>query len=320
MRSARDPFTTILSGEIPEIIYRDALRHKGMKLLAPIIKTENLRHLYSEGTPFEYVAIDDICFEAEKGEFVGIIGHTGSGKSTFIQHLNGLLKPTAGRVLFGGRDIYESKAFTRDVRFKVGLVFQYPEYQLFEETVYQDIAFGPKNMKLSEEQIDIRVRGAANFVGLDEDLLGKSPFELSGGQKRRVAIAGVMAMQPDVLILDEPTAGLDPEGRESVLANIKRYHDAVNCTVLLVTHSMEEIARSVDRLVVFNRGRIAMNGTPSEIFRRGEELESMGLSVPQISLVARRLKELGLPIDPSVFTVEQVQSALLALRGGAADA
>ena len=291
-----------------------------MNHLAPIISTENLRHLYSEGTPFEHVAIDGINFSAEKGEIIGIIGHTGSGKSTFIQHLNGLLKPTSGRVLFNGEDIFSSKAVTREVRFKVGLVFQYPEYQLFEETVYKDIAFGPKNMKLDDEQVDIRVRGAAEFVGVDEELLEKSPFDLSGGQKRRVAIAGVMAMQPDVLILDEPTAGLDPSGRDSIITNIMRYHDATGCTIILVTHSMEEIARSVDRLVVFNKGRIMMDGVPSEVFEHDEELRRVGLSVPEVSLVAKRLRELGLPLDRSVYTVEQAKKALLAMRGGAAGA
>ena len=301
----------------PTNAFAAAKRNENM---APIISTENLRHLYSEGTPFEHVAIDDINFSAEKGEIIGIIGHTGSGKSTFIQHLNGLLKPSSGRVLFNGEDIFSSKSFTREVRFKVGLVFQYPEYQLFEETVYKDIAFGPKNMKLSEEQIDISVRGAAEFVGVDEELLNKSPFDLSGGQKRRVAIAGVMAMQPDVLILDEPTAGLDPSGRDSIITNIMRYHDATGCTIILVTHSMEEIARSVDRLVVFNKGHIMMDGAPSEVFEHDEELRSVGLSVPEVSLVAKRLRQLGLPIDRSVYTVEQAKKALLAVRGGAAGA
>lgn len=288
--------------------------------MAPVISTDKLCHLYSEGTPFEHVAIDNIDFSAEKGELIGIIGHTGSGKSTFIQHLNGLLKPTAGKVLFNGRDIYESKTFTREVRFHVGLVFQYPEYQLFEETVYKDIAFGPKNMKLPDEQVDIRVRGAADFVGVDPSLLDKSPFDLSGGQKRRVAIAGVMAMQPDVLILDEPTAGLDPAGRDSIITNIRRYHDATGCTIILVTHSMEEIARSVDRLVVFNRGHILMDGAPSEIFGREEELRAIGLSVPEVTMVAKRLREMGLPIDASVYTIAQAKDALMAMRGGAAGA
>ncbi len=288
--------------------------------MAPIISTENLRHLYSEGTPFEHVAIDNINFSAEKGDLIGIIGHTGSGKSTFIQHLNGLMRPTSGKVLFNGQDIFESKSVTREVRFHVGLVFQYPEYQLFEETVYKDIAFGPKNMKLSDDEIDIRVRGAADFVGVDPELLDKSPFDLSGGQKRRVAIAGVMAMQPDVLILDEPTAGLDPAGRDSIITNIRRYHDATGCTVILVTHSMEEIARSVNRLVVFNKGHILMDGSPADVFEHDEELRAVGLSVPEVSLVAKRLRELGLPIGNSVYTVAQAKKALLAMRGGAAGA
>lgn len=288
--------------------------------MAPIISTENLRHLYSEGTPFEHVAIDNINFSAEKGDLIGIIGHTGSGKSTFIQHLNGLLRPTSGRVLFNGQDIFESKSVTREVRFRVGLVFQYPEYQLFEETVYKDIAYGPKNMKLTDEEIDVRVRGAAEFVGVDAEMLEKSPFDLSGGQKRRVAIAGVMAMQPDVLILDEPTAGLDPAGRDSIITNIRRYHDATGCTVILVTHSMEEIARSVNRLVVFNKGRILMDGAPAEVFEHDEELRAVGLSVPEVTLVAKKLRELGLPIGNSIYTVAQAKEALLAMRGGAAGA
>ncbi len=288
--------------------------------MAPIIQTEDLTHVYSAGTPFERTAIEKIGFRAEKGELIGVIGHTGSGKSTFIQHLNGLLKPTAGKVLFNGQDIWQDKHTVREVRFRIGLVFQYPEYQLFEETVYKDIAFGPKNMKLSDEQVDISVRGAAEFVGVDEELLGKSPFDLSGGQKRRVAIAGVMAMQPDVLILDEPTAGLDPSGRDSIITNIMRYHDATGCTIILVTHSMEEIARSVDRLVVFNKGHIMMDGTPSEVFEHDEELRAVGLSVPEVSLVAKRLRQLGLPLDRSVYTVEQAKKAILAVRGGAAGA
>ncbi len=284
--------------------------------MAPIIKTEKLNHLYSAGTPFERLAIKDIDFEAEKGEFIGIIGHTGSGKSTFIQHLNGLLKPTSGRVLFNGTDIWESKASVRNVRFKVGLVFQYPEYQLFEETVYKDIAFGPKNMKLTEKEIDFRVREAADFVGIESEILDKSPFELSGGQKRRIAIAGVIAMRPDVLILDEPTAGLDPSGRDMVIGNIRSYHETMKSTVILVTHDMEEIARSVQRLVVFENGSVLMNGPPSEVFLQGEKLQEIGLSVPEITRVVMRLRELGLPLNPSIFTVEQALNALLKLKGG----
>lgn len=284
--------------------------------MEPIIKTEALSHRYSIGTPFERTAIEGISFEAERGEFIGIIGHTGSGKSTFIQHLNGLLKPSEGKVYYEGRDIWESKAATRDTRFNVGIVFQYPEYQLFEETVYKDIAFGPKNMKLSEAETDASVRRAAEFVGIGAELLERSPFDLSGGQKRRVAIAGVIAMEPKVLILDEPGAGLDPRGRESVIENIKRYHDATNATVIMVTHSMEEIATTVDRIVVFNHGHIAMNGTPREVFSRGEELEGMGLSVPEVTRIAKRLKELGLPVDTSVYTIDQLKEILIGLKGG----
>ena len=288
--------------------------------MTPIIKTEGLCHMYSVGTPFERTAIENVNFEAKHGEFIGVIGHTGSGKSTFIQHLNGLLKPSEGKVYYEGVDIWQSKITTRDTRFKVGIVFQYPEYQLFEETVYKDIAFGPRNMKLNEEEIDIRVREAAEFVGIDSSLLSKSPFELSGGQKRRVAIAGVIAMGPSVLILDEPGAGLDPRGRESIIENIKSYHKATNATVIMVTHSMEEIASNVDRIVVFNQGRLSMNGTPKEIFSRGDELVEMGLSVPEVTRVAKRLRELGLPVDTSVYKIEQLKDILLTLKGGKSNA
>ncbi len=277
----------------------------------PIIQTENLTHIYSQGTPFESTAIKEVNFSAYPGEFIGIIGHTGSGKSTFIQHLNGLLKPSSGKVLFNGRDIWENKETTRQVRFKVGVVFQYPEYQLFEETIYKDIAFGPKNMKLSESEIDERVREAVDFVEVPQAWLEKSPFDLSGGQKRRVAIAGVIAMRPEVLILDEPTAGLDPRGRDSIIGNIKNYQKATNSAVLLVTHSMEEIARSVNRLVVFNHGTIAMSGTPSEVFSNVDELEQIGLSVPEVTKVMMRLKELGMDIDSSVYTIQQAKRALI---------
>ena len=279
--------------------------------MEPILKTEQLCHVYSAGTPFEHVALDHVDFEAYPGEYLGIIGHTGSGKSTLIQHLNGLLKPTSGKVLLNGKDIWESKERTHQTRFQVGLVFQYPEYQLFEETVYKDIAFGPKNMKLSEAEIDRRVREAAAFVGLTEDMLEKSPFDLSGGQKRRVAIAGVIAMEPTVLILDEPTAGLDPEGAESILENIHTYHEAKNATIILVSHSMEEVARSVDRIVVVNDATIPLQGTPREVFAHGAELEAMGLGVPQVTRVFQRLKAMGLDIDPSVYTMEQAKAAVL---------
>ena len=284
--------------------------------MIPILRTEGLCHKYSVGTPFERTAIKDVSFEAKHGEFIGVIGHTGSGKSTFIQHLNGLLKPSAGKVYYEGTDIWETKETTRDTRFKVGIVFQYPEYQLFEETVYKDIAFGPRNMKLADEEVDVRVREAAEFVGIDTSLMEKSPFELSGGQKRRVAIAGVIAMGPSVLILDEPGAGLDPRGRESIIENIKSYHEATNATVIMVTHSMEEIASTVDRIVVFNQGRLTMGGTPKEIFSHGQELMDMGLSVPEVTLIAKRLKELGLPIDTSVYKIEQLKEILLSLKGG----
>jgi len=245
-----------------------------------------------------------------------MIGHTGSGKSTLIQHLNGLLKPTSGEILLNGKNIWSDKQYTRQARFQVGLVFQYPEYQLFEETVYKDIAFGPKNMGLSKEEIDRRVHQAAGFVGIPEEHLEKSPFELSGGQKRRVAIAGVIAMEPQVLILDEPTAGLDPAGREGILANIRDYQKSQQATVIMVSHSMEEIASNVDRLIVMNHGTVAMSGTPREVFAHGEELIAMGLDVPQITRVFLKLRDLGLPVDPSVYTVEQAKEALLALKGG----
>ncbi|MCF2660647.1 energy-coupling factor transporter ATPase [Pseudoflavonifractor phocaeensis] len=282
-----------------------------------IIETKQLSHIYSAGTPFERGALVDVDFTAYKGEYLGIIGHTGSGKSTLIQHLNGLLKPTSGQVLFQGQDIWSDPKLTRFTRFQVGLVFQYPEYQLFEETVYNDIAFGPKNMGLDEKEIDRRVREAAYFVGLRDDQLDKSPFELSGGQKRRVAIAGVIAMEPKVLILDEPTAGLDPVGVESILGNIRDYHQVHNATIILVSHSMEEVARTVDRLVVVNDGRIPFHGTPREVFQHGGELERMGLGVPQMTRVFHRLRNMGVDIDPSVYTIDQAKEAILRkLRSG----
>lgn len=282
-----------------------------MKPLEPIIETQKLTHIYSAGTPFQHAALEEVDFRAYPGEYLGIIGHTGSGKSTLIQHLNGLLKPTSGKVLVEGRDIWESKEATRRARFRVGLVFQYPEYQLFEETVYKDIAFGPKNMGLGEEEIDRRVREAARFVGLTDAQLEASPFELSGGQKRRVAIAGVIAMEPAVLILDEPTAGLDPVGVEQILGNIRDYHREKNATIIIVSHSMEEMARTVDRLVVVNDGRIPFEGTPREVFTHGEALEAMGLGIPRMTRVFHRLRELGADVDPSVYTVDQAKEAIL---------
>ena len=276
-----------------------------------IIETKHLTHTYSAGTPFERSALLDVDFSTYKGEYLGIIGHTGSGKSTLIQHLNGLLKPTSGQVLFQGEDIWSDPKRTRMTRFQVGLVFQYPEYQLFEETVYKDIAFGPTNMGLDEKEIDRRVRSAAYFVGLRDDQLDKSPFELSGGQKRRVAIAGVIAMEPRVLILDEPTAGLDPVGVESILGNIRDYHQSNNATIILVSHSMEEVARTVDRLVVVNDGRIPFQGPPREVFRHGAELERMGLGVPQMTRVFSRLRAMGVDIDASVYTIPQAKETIL---------
>ena len=276
-----------------------------------ILETKKLSHIYSAGTPFERGALADVDFAAYPGEYLGIIGHTGSGKSTLIQHLNGLLKPTSGQVLFQGTDIWTDLKTTRRTRFQVGLVFQYPEYQLFEETVYKDISFGPKNMGLDEKEVDRRVRSAAYFVGLRDDQLNQSPFELSGGQKRRVAIAGVIAMEPKVLILDEPTAGLDPVGTESILSNIRAYHKAQNATIIMVSHSMEEMARTVDRLVVVNDGKIALEGAPSQVFQHGQELEDMGLGIPQMTRGFNRLKARGVDVGSSVYTVEQAKRAIL---------
>lgn len=286
------------------------------RILTPILETKNLTHTYSEGTPFQSDALQSVNLSIYRGEFIGIIGHTGSGKSTLIQHLNGLLKPTSGEILLDGTNIWSDKKFTRQTRFRVGLVFQYPEYQLFEETVYKDIAFGPGNMGLSKDEIDARVRRAAGFVGIPDENLEKSPFELSGGQKRRVAIAGVIAMEPDVLILDEPTAGLDPVGREGILSNIRAYQASQNATVIMVSHSMEEIASNVDRLIVMNHGKVAMTGTPREVFSRAKELISIGLDIPQITQVFLRLRDMGLNVDTSVYTVEQAQESLMKLRGG----
>ncbi|MEI3089665.1 MAG: energy-coupling factor transporter ATPase [Oscillospiraceae bacterium] len=284
--------------------------------MTPILEIQNLSHVYSADTPFERAALRDVSLSIQRGEFVGLIGHTGSGKSTLIQHFNGLLKPTSGRVLFDGEDIWKDVKFTREIRFKVGLVFQYPEHQLFEETVYQDISFGPKNMGLSEEEIRARVERAAQFVGITDAELQKSPFDLSGGQKRRAAIAGVIAMEPDVLILDEPTAGLDPRGRESILQNIRDYQAAQHAAVVMVSHSMEEIASNVDRLLVMNHGQNVMNGTPAEVFSHAEELVEMGLAIPKMTQLFLALKRRGVPVDTSVFSVEQARQALRPLLKG----
>jgi energy-coupling factor transport system ATP-binding protein len=275
-----------------------------------LLVTEQLRHLYSADTPFATEALKSIDFSLERGMFAGLIGHTGSGKSTFIQHLNGLLKPTGGRVLLNGADIWGNGKVPASVRAKVGLVFQYPEYQLFEETVYKDIAFGPRNMKLPEREIDERVKEAAAFVGLTPGLLEKSPFALSGGEKRRAAIAGVLAMRPDALILDEPTAGLDPAGSEMILLNLRAYREATGCTLLLVTHSMEEIAEFAGRIFVFNDGGIEASGNAEEIFAGAARLREIGLDVPEVTQVVIRLRELGVDIPPSAHTVQAVADAV----------
>ena len=283
--------------------------------MKPILEVKNLTYIYSAGTPFEHKALDDISFSVERGEFIGIIGHTGSGKSTLMQQLNGLLKPTSGTVLLDGQDIWSDKKLTRQARFRVGLVFQYPEYQLFEETVYKDIAFGPKNMGLSPEEVDRRVREAAGFVGLTEQQLEVSPFDLSGGQKRRVAIAGVIAMEPEVLILDEPTAGLDPVGRSEILGNIQAYRKAKNATIMMVSHSMEDVARLTDRLLVMNGSKLAMDAPPAQVFTHAEELTQMGLNIPQVTQVFLELKKLGLDVK-NVYTIEQAAAEIGRLKGG----
>ena len=283
--------------------------------MKPILEAKNLTYIYSAGTPFEHKALDDISFSVERGEFIGIIGHTGSGKSTLMQQLNGLLKPTSGTVLLDGQDIWSDKKLTRQARFRVGLVFQYPEYQLFEETVYKDIAFGPKNMGLSPEEVDRRVREAAGFVGLTEQQLEVSPFDLSGGQKRRVAIAGVIAMEPEVLILDEPTAGLDPVGRSEILGNIQSYRKAKNATIMMVSHSMEDVARLTDRLLVMNGSKLAMDAPPAQVFAHAEELTQMGLNIPQVTQVFLELKKLGLDVK-NVYTIDQAAAEIKRLKEG----
>ena len=284
----------------------------------PELKIEGIRHTYSRGTPFEKVAIDNISLTVPAGQFVALLGHTGSGKSTLIQHLNGLLKPDAGRILLDGEDIFRSKQSLHEVRFRVGLVFQYPEYQLFEETVYQDIAFGPKNMGLTGEDLDRHVRDGARFAGVDESLFDMSPLELSGGQKRRVAIAGVLAMRPEILILDEPVAGLDPAGCRSILDNISNYHRETGATVLLVTHDMSVAAEEAERLLVLDNGTVALDGTPREVFARSEQLLEMGLDVPWYAKLADALRERGIPMPGSVLCAEDLLGALRAAKGGSA--
>ena len=284
--------------------------------MAATIEVRNLSHTYSVGTPFQHDAVKHMNFTVERGEFLGIIGHTGSGKSTLIQHLNGLLKPTEGDVLLDGESIWKDKLTTRAARFRVGLVFQYPEYQLFEDTVFQDIAFGPKNMGLKEDEIRQRVLRAAEFAGVNPDVLDKSLFDLSGGQKRRVAIAGVIAMEPEVIVFDEPTAGLDPAGCASLLENIRAYRQATGATILMVSHSMDDVARLADRLLVLNEGQVEMLGKPAEIFAQAQRLREIGLNVPQVTTLFLRLKELGAPVDPATYTVEEALKQLLRLKGG----
>jgi energy-coupling factor transport system ATP-binding protein len=284
--------------------------------MASVLRVETISYIYGAGTPFERRALDGVSLSVEAGEVLGVIGHTGSGKSTLIQHFNGLLKPAEGRVFFEGRDIWADARRVRQLRFQVGLVFQYPEYQLFEETVARDIAFGPRNMGLSGGEVDDRVKRAMGFVGLPPEVADKSPFDLSGGQKRRAAIAGVIAMDPTVLVLDEPTAGLDPQGRDEVLAHIRTYHEERGAAVVLVSHSMEEIARQADRIAVLSEARLLMEGTPRAIFSRAGELEAAGLSTPAVTRVMRRLKALGLPTDEAAYTVEQAAAAILTAHSG----
>ena len=276
-----------------------------------IIRVDNLTHTYGVGTPFQRSAVEGLSLDIRRGEFLGIIGHTGSGKSTLIQHLNGLLKPSSGTIYLDGADIWAEPKKIRSVRFRVGLVFQYPEYQLFEDTVRKDIAFGPKNMGLDAREVERRVLAAIEAVGLDESVLDKSPFALSGGQKRRVAIAGVMAMEPEVLILDEPTAGLDPRGRESILQMLREYHETRGSTVVLVSHSMEEIARNAQRIIVLSGGGVCMEGTPAEVFARADELEAVGLDVPQSTKIAAALRRRGMKVEGSIFTVDALERAIL---------
>lgn len=278
-----------------------------------ILKTEDLTYQYSIGTPFEKIAVDHVNLEIEEGAFVGIIGHTGSGKSTLIQHFNGLIRPTSGKIYLDGTDIWADKTNIRQVRFQVGLVFQYPEYQIFEDTVYKDIAFGPRNMGLSEAEIKERVEETAALVGLTQAQLNQSPFDLSGGQKRRVAIAGVMALRPKVLILDEPTAGLDPKGREDILREIRRYHKETGRTVLLVSHSMEDMANCAEKILVMNAGKVFCYDTVENVFRQAKALQEIGLAVPQITRVCMQLREQGIPLSDDIYTVEAAYQQILQL-------
>ena len=281
------------------------------------IQLNHLTHVYNEGTTFEKVALNDVTLEIQTGEFIGLIGHTGSGKSTLIQHLNGIISPSSGEILLDGENIHKDKAKLKEVRRRIGLAFQYPEYQLFEMTVYKDVAFGPTNLGLSAEQIHENVVAALNIVGIDETFYEKSPFELSGGQKRRVAIAGVLAMNPEVLILDEPTAALDPYGRDEILTILEDLHHKKNITILLVSHSMDEVARFAQRIIVMDKGEILMDGTPADIFRRHKELEEIGLAAPQAMYIMKELKEYGLPVDTEIFTPQEAVKEINRIRDGA---
>ncbi len=285
-----------------------------------LIEINNLTHIYSEGLPFEKKAIDDLTLKIEENEFIGLIGHTGSGKSTFIQHLNGLLKPSSGEIIIDGTRVDKSGANLTDLRKKVGLVFQYPEYQLFEETIERDIAFGPGNLDITEEEVQRRVKSSMESVGLDYEIYkDKSPFELSGGLKRRVAIAGVLAMEPKVLILDEPTAGLDPRGRDEILSEIKEIHEKRKITVILVSHSMEDVAKIAERIIVFDKGRVFLDSNPREIFRNEDKLLSVGLGIPQITSLMRTLKKKGLDINEDAITVEEAKESLIKYLRGASN-
>ncbi len=282
----------------------------------PIIKAENLVYTYGQGTPFVTHAVNDISFSVERGEIIGLIGHTGSGKSTIVQMLNGLIKPESGRVLLDGKNIHTDFKNLKDVRFRIGLVFQYPEYQLFEETAFKDIAYGPRNMGLSDTDVNDRVRYAAKLVGLSDELLEKSPFDLSGGEKRRVAIAGIIAMKPDVLVLDEPTAGLDPKGRDMILSRIKDYRDETNAAVIIVSHSMEDMAKTADKLLVMNKGKIETFDSVSNVFDNAERLSAIGLDIPEITKIAVELNNRGFNIPKNIFTVSDLFDAVVSLRGG----
>lgn len=282
----------------------------------PIIEAKNLVFTYGQGTPFVTHAVNDVSFTVERGEIIGLIGHTGSGKSTIVQQLNGLIKPESGEILLDGKNIHTDFKSPRDVRFRVGLVFQYPEYQLFEETAFKDIAYGPTNMGLSEEEVNERVHYAAKLVGLNEELLEKSPFDLSGGEKRRVAIAGIIAMKPDVLVLDEPTAGLDPKGRDMILSRIKEYRDETNAAVIIVSHSMEDMAKTSDKLLVMNKGKIEMFDTVSNVFKNSERLSEIGLDIPEVTKIASELNKRGFNIPKTIFTVSDLRDAIVRLKGG----